>query len=92
MTGKDSAGRAGIITKLSPWPAAETVPRLTGMIAEKGMKLFAVIDQSAEAAQAGLRLRGHNSGDLRQPGRWHPRHGGLAAGRARPAAEGLDLG
>ncbi len=27
------------------------------MIAEKGMKLFAVIDQSAEAARAGLRLR-----------------------------------
>jgi len=28
---------------------ADTVARLTGLIAEKGMKTFAVIDQAAEA-------------------------------------------
>lgn len=54
MTQEGPAAPAGIITKLSPRPAAETVARLTGMITDKGMKLFAVIDQAAEAAHAGL--------------------------------------
>jgi uncharacterized protein (DUF302 family) len=48
---------AGIVTKLSPRPVADTVAKLTGMISAKGIKLFAVIDQSAEARQAGLSLR-----------------------------------
>ncbi len=46
-----------IVTKLSPRPVADTVSKLTGMISAKGMKLFAVIDQSAEARQVGLTLR-----------------------------------
>ena len=46
-----------IVTKLSPRPVADTVSKLTGMISAKGMKLFSVIDQSAEARQAGLTLR-----------------------------------
>jgi uncharacterized protein (DUF302 family) len=46
-----------VVTKLSPLPVADTVSRLTGMIAAKGMKLFAVIDQSAQAREAGLDLR-----------------------------------
>ncbi len=57
MTDDDSAGQSGIITKLSPRPVNETISRLTSMIAAKGMRLFAVIDQSAEAAQARLPLR-----------------------------------
>ena len=57
MTGNDAADRTGTITKLSPCPVDETVSRLTAMITEKGMKLFAVIDQSAEATAAGLQLR-----------------------------------
>jgi uncharacterized protein (DUF302 family) len=48
---------AGIVTKLSPLPVAGTVAKLTGIINAKGVKLFAVIDQSAEARQAGLSLR-----------------------------------
>ena len=48
---------AGIVTKLSQHPVAGTVAKLTGMISAKGIKLFAVIDQSAEARQAGLSLR-----------------------------------
>jgi uncharacterized protein (DUF302 family) len=48
---------AGIVTKLSPLPVADTVAKLTGMISAKGVKLFAVIDQSAEARQVGLSLR-----------------------------------
>jgi uncharacterized protein (DUF302 family) len=46
-----------IVTKLSPRSVAATVSRLTAMVDAKGMKLFAVIDQSAEARQAGLQLR-----------------------------------
>jgi uncharacterized protein (DUF302 family) len=46
-----------VVTKLSPRSVADTVSKLTGMISAKGMKLFAVIDQSAEARQAGLSLR-----------------------------------
>ena len=48
---------AGIVTKLSPLPVAGTVAKLTGLISAMGIKLFAVIDQSAEARQAGLSLR-----------------------------------
>jgi len=48
---------AGIVTKLSPHPVADTVSKLTGIIGAKGIRLFAVIDQSAEARQAGLSLR-----------------------------------
>ena len=48
---------AGIVTKLSALPVAGTVAKLTGIIDAKGVKLFAVIDQSAEARQVGLSLR-----------------------------------
>ena len=46
-----------IVTKLSHRSVTDTVSMLTGMISAKGMKLFAVIDQSAEARQVGLSLR-----------------------------------
>jgi uncharacterized protein (DUF302 family) len=56
MTGSTQTD-AGTVTKLSPRPVAETVARLTQMVTANGMKLFAVIDQRAEASQAGLELR-----------------------------------
>jgi uncharacterized protein (DUF302 family) len=46
-----------IVTKVSPRSVAATVSRLTGILAAKGMKVFAVIDQSEQAREAGLRLR-----------------------------------
>jgi uncharacterized protein (DUF302 family) len=46
-----------VITKLSPRSVAETVARLTGLLDARGVKLFAVIDQAAEARAAGLTLR-----------------------------------
>ena len=46
-----------VTTKVSPRSVADTVARLTGILAAKGMKVFAVIDQSEEASTAGLRLR-----------------------------------
>jgi uncharacterized protein (DUF302 family) len=57
MTGTEPGSEPDVVTKISPRPVADTVARLTGMIAAKGMKLFIVIDQSAEARQAGLDLR-----------------------------------
>jgi len=56
MTGNKSA-EPGVTTKVSPRSVAETVSRLTDLIAAKGMKTFAVIDQAAEARKAGQQLR-----------------------------------
>ncbi len=57
MTGDISGAETGVITKLSARSVADAVARLTELIAAKGLKLFAVIDQRAEARQAGLDLR-----------------------------------
>ena len=57
MSDDADASESGIVTKISPRPVADTVTRFTGLLSAKGVKLFAVIDQSAEARQAGLRLR-----------------------------------
>jgi uncharacterized protein (DUF302 family) len=46
-----------VVTQLSRQSVAGTVAKLTGMISAEGMRLFAVIDQAAEARQAGLALR-----------------------------------
>jgi uncharacterized protein (DUF302 family) len=37
---------SAIVTKLSPLSVADTVARLSALIAEKGLKLFALIDHS----------------------------------------------
>jgi uncharacterized protein (DUF302 family) len=46
-----------VTTKLSPRSVPATVSRLTGILSAKGMKVFAVIDQSDQARDAGLQLR-----------------------------------
>jgi uncharacterized protein (DUF302 family) len=46
-----------ITTKLSPRSVDETVSRLVELVEARGMKVFVVIDQSAEARHAGLHLR-----------------------------------
>ena len=46
-----------VTTKVSPRSVAATVSRLTGILSAKGMRVFAVIDQSEEARGAGLKLR-----------------------------------
>jgi uncharacterized protein (DUF302 family) len=46
-----------ITSKISPRSVSETVSRLTGILGAKGLKVFAVIDQSAEARQVGMPLR-----------------------------------
>jgi uncharacterized protein (DUF302 family) len=57
MTSTGPTITAGITTKLSPRSIEETVARLTELIAGRGMKIFDVIDQSAEARSVGLHLR-----------------------------------
>jgi uncharacterized protein (DUF302 family) len=44
-------------TKTSPSPVADTVRRLLALIDERGMTVFATIDQRAAAREAGLDLR-----------------------------------
>lgn len=46
-----------ITTKLSSRSVPDTVTRLVDLVNAKGVKLFAVIDQRAEAQAAGLELR-----------------------------------
>jgi len=48
---------SGVITKTSPVSVADTVARLTSIAEAKGLKVFAVVDHSGEAAQVGLELR-----------------------------------
>ena len=47
----------GMINFSSPWPVRETAERVEAVLSAKKIKLFAHIDQSAEAAAAGLKLR-----------------------------------
>ena len=47
----------GVVTKASPRSESETVARFTDLLKEKGVRLFAVIDQAAEARQVGLDFR-----------------------------------
>lgn len=57
MTNDQITAETDVVTKLSHQPVPDTVAKLTAMIRSKGMKLFSVIDQAAEARQAGLTLR-----------------------------------
>jgi uncharacterized protein (DUF302 family) len=51
-----SAGPQGIVRLTSPYPFVETVQRLLAAFADKGIKVFATIDQRAEALAVGLSL------------------------------------
>jgi len=46
-----------VTSRRSPRPVAETVARVGAAAGDKGLKVFAVIDHSGEAAAAGLALR-----------------------------------
>jgi uncharacterized protein (DUF302 family) len=54
-------GHELVVTKLSPWSMADTESRLAAVLAARGMKVFAVIDHSDEAAKVGLALRSTKS-------------------------------
>src|SRR5271156_926369 len=52
--GATTTAGTGIITKVSTLTVPDTAARFTGIISAKGLRLFDVIDQRAEARQAGL--------------------------------------
>jgi uncharacterized protein (DUF302 family) len=52
-TGSDS----GIVSKIRSGTVAEVVTEFIGLLAARGMKVFAIVDHSGEARQAGLELR-----------------------------------
>jgi uncharacterized protein (DUF302 family) len=60
MPESDSESRqdeADVVTKLSSRSVAETASLFTNLLVTQGLKIFSVIDQSAEARLAGLELR-----------------------------------
>jgi uncharacterized protein (DUF302 family) len=54
---EDGNEELGVVTKVSPLSVRDTVSRLEHILVSKGVKLFAVIDQSEEAQNVGLDLR-----------------------------------
>ncbi|HEV2309775.1 MAG TPA: DUF302 domain-containing protein [Acidimicrobiia bacterium] len=46
----------GVVTIASPRSAAETLERLSGLLEEKGLKRFAVVDHSGAAEAVGLEM------------------------------------
>ena len=57
MTGAKVEPEPGVVTKTTERSVGATVTRLTEMLKEKGIRVFAVIDQRTEAASVGLQLR-----------------------------------
>jgi uncharacterized protein (DUF302 family) len=57
MTGRTTDTQPAVTTKISPRVFADTVSRLTSLLGAKNMKIFAVIDQRAEARSVGQDLR-----------------------------------
>jgi uncharacterized protein (DUF302 family) len=52
-----ASDEAGAVSKTSPRSVADTVAALLDLLGSKGVKVFAVIDQQAEARAVGLDLR-----------------------------------
>jgi uncharacterized protein (DUF302 family) len=57
VDGRPEGADAGVVTKRSPWSMAETVARLSAVVAARGLEVYAVIDHSAKARDVGLALR-----------------------------------
>ena len=54
---RDEAGDYPIITKISPWSVADTLARLSAVVAAHAMEVLVVIDHSGKAGDVGLDLR-----------------------------------
>ncbi len=52
-----AGGTAGVVTKESAHSVGDTVARFVEILRSKGLKIFTVIDQRAEARAVGLELR-----------------------------------
>jgi uncharacterized protein (DUF302 family) len=51
-----AANNRGVVSLMSPYPFADTVRRLLSAFADHGIKVFATIDQQAEASAPGLTM------------------------------------
>jgi uncharacterized protein (DUF302 family) len=47
----------GLVEVASPYPVAETVQRLESVLAERGVRVFAIVDHSGEAEKVGMKMR-----------------------------------
>ncbi|MCU1491662.1 MAG: hypothetical protein JWM85_3067 [Acidimicrobiaceae bacterium] len=56
MNAQDQRSPEGVVTKASPRSVGDTVGRLTRLVESRGLTVFAVIDQSGEAAKVGLEM------------------------------------
>lgn len=56
MTGDVLQPAPGVVSKPSPYSVDETVRRFIRIVDSKGMKVFAVIDHSGEAARIGVSM------------------------------------
>jgi uncharacterized protein (DUF302 family) len=54
---RSEVGDEAVVTKLSPWSTADTVARLSAVVAARGMEVLAIIDHSGKARDVGLDLR-----------------------------------
>jgi uncharacterized protein (DUF302 family) len=57
MGAAEAGHRDGVVTKVSPRTVTETVARFKELAEVKRLRVFAIIDQAAEAQQVGLKLR-----------------------------------
>jgi uncharacterized protein (DUF302 family) len=57
MDRRSEEGDDAVVTKLSPWSAADTLARLAAVVAARGLEVYAVIDHSDKAREIGLDLR-----------------------------------
>jgi uncharacterized protein (DUF302 family) len=48
---------SGLVQVASPYTVDETVNRLESVLAERGVRLFALIDHSGEAEKSGMKMR-----------------------------------
>ena len=65
----------------------ETVEKLKGILAAKGVKLFALVDHSGEAEKAGMTNAADEAADLRQPEGRNAADAGFAQHCSRSAAQ-----
>ena len=54
---RSELGDEATVTKVSPWSMADTLTRLSAVVAARGMEVLAVIDHSGMARSVGLDLR-----------------------------------
>ena len=57
LIARGGAGGESAVTKLSPWSVADTVARLSAVVAARGLDVYAVLDHGGRARDIGVALR-----------------------------------